>query len=40
MAGGTHEECLAVFRQVRDGVKARVEQFVASTTAIEQTSGS
>ena len=40
MAGGTHEECLAVFRQVRDGVKARVERFAASTTASEQTSGS
>ena len=39
MAGGTHEECLAVFRQVRDGVKARVERFVASTTASQQTSG-
>jgi len=40
MAGGTHEERLAVFRQVRDGVKARVERFAASTTASEQTSGS
>jgi arsenate reductase len=40
MTGGTHEERLAVFRQVRDGVRARVEQFVASATASEQTSGS
>jgi arsenate reductase len=40
MAGGTHEERLAVFRQVRDGVKARVEQFVARATASERTSGS
>ena len=39
-AEGTHKERLAVFRQVRDGIRERVEQFVASTTAIEQTSGS
>jgi len=36
---GSREERLAVFRQVRDGVKARVERFVASTTASQQTSG-
>ena len=39
-ATGSHEERLAVFREVRDGIRVRVEQFVASTTAIEQTSGS
>jgi len=39
-AGGTREERLAVFREVRDGIRERVERFVASTTAIEQTSGS
>jgi arsenate reductase len=39
-ATGSHEERLTVFRQVRDGIRERVEQFVASTTAIEQTSGS
>jgi arsenate reductase len=37
---GSREERLAVFREVRDGIRERVEQFVASTTAIEQTSGS
>jgi arsenate reductase len=39
-ATGSHEERLAVFREVRDGIKERMEQFAASTTAIEQTSGS
>jgi len=39
-ATGSHEERLAVFREVRDGIRVRVEQFVASTTASEQTSGS
>jgi arsenate reductase len=27
-AGGTHEERIAVFRQVRDGVRARVEELI------------
>jgi arsenate reductase len=27
-AGGTHEERLAVFRRVRDGVRARVEELI------------
>jgi len=39
-ATGSHEERLAVFREVRDGIKERMEQFAASTTASEQTSGS
>jgi len=39
-ATGSHEERLAVFREVRGGIRERMEQFAASTTAIEQTSGS
>jgi len=39
-AQGTPEERLAVFRQVRDGIRLRVEQFVPRATASEQTSGS
>jgi arsenate reductase len=37
-ATGSHEERLAVFREVRGGIRERMEQFAASTTAIEQTS--
>ena len=37
---GSREGRLAVFREVRDGIRARVQQFVASATASEQTSGS
>jgi arsenate reductase len=29
-AEGTREECLSVFRAVRDAIRARVEQFVAT----------
>jgi len=38
-AEGTREERLAVFRQVRDGIRVRVEQFVARATPGEQTGG-
>jgi len=37
-ATGSHEERLAVFREVHGGIRERMEQFAASTTAIEQTS--
>jgi arsenate reductase len=37
---GSREERLAVFREVRDGIRVRVQQLVARATASEQTSGS
>jgi arsenate reductase len=36
---GSREERLAVFREVRDGIRVRVEQFVAGATPGEQTGG-
>jgi arsenate reductase len=38
-AEGTLEERLAVFREVRNGIRVRVEQFVARATPGEQTGG-
>ena len=33
LAEGTHEERLAVFREVRDGIRDRVEQFAAGVAS-------
>jgi len=35
-AGGTREERLAVFRTVRDGIRARLEEFLSAQTESQQ----